>query len=201
MHIRNFLLYYVFAKLTVTSTECQLIPTFNIEQFRTLFPSTSWKQMFGNASNITPGYGEIVLGVRSTTSGNFIGFIRILFAEENSNNAEFHCGFHFETFADKRVAVIGSLLSLKLYLSMINTYPTSKVRKTNVSAINWSKKLGFTSTNEIGQYVYLSHHGNVKTVDVFLKRLGISHIKCVGSNLTVNVVQKLLTMIQALKIT
>jgi len=195
MLLRNLLLHYVFSKLTITCEQCQLVPTHNLEQFRGLFSYLDWELMFGSAVNIVPGYGEVVLGVRSSSGTKFIGFIRILFAEENTDDAEFHCGFHFESFADKRAAAVGSLLILKLYLSMLGGCPLTKVRRSNNAAMSWSKKLGFTSNCEVGDYIHLHNHCKSDAIDEFLERYHISNVAYTSKNLAERFLRTLLQVV------
>lgn len=186
------LAHYAFSGLTLSSAYCELSPTQDIESFRGLFTPTDWRLMFGDETRVAPSCGETLYRVLNRLDGNVIGFIRVLFAEREVEGAEFHCGFRFETFQDKRAAAVAGLMMLQRYFHLVGGDATARVNVNNPAAARWAERLGFSPRGTDGDYRILRHHGRREVVDAFLHRLGVSRVTCSAKSGTVRLATVLL---------
>ena len=189
----NRLHHFVFNHLSAFSQECHLEPTDDLEQFRCMFSVIDWQYMFGGDDIIIPSYGEVVFAVKASPKTDLIGFIRMLFAEENDDCVEFHVGFQLANFSNKRTAMIACLVILKLYLSIVGGTPRAKINNDKKAVLNWCKKLGFKPIKQHGDYIEVCHHGKIEIIEKTLKRYKNSSVS-ITSNQFVCLLQNMLIL-------
>jgi hypothetical protein len=185
--------YFIFKNLTIVSPDCFLAPTDDLERFRCMFSPVDWRLMFGESCAVSPSFGEVVFGVRRSHNSELIGFVRMLFAEKNSDAVELHVGFSLVDFSNKRTAMIACFMIVKLCLSITGKTPVTKVNRHRRDLINWCAKLGFNPVDYLDSHVELCHNGEIETIEEALKKYRNSDL-IIKSNFFVSMLCRLLRL-------